>query len=160
MPKRISLTRGKFAVVDDDDFEKQNSKKWSAHYDSKIDRWYAIRSIWGKGTGKSERLVYMHREIAKTIKGFEPHHKNGDGLDNRKKNLVNLTRSQHMRIEYKTKLRADNKSGVNGVYWWPRDQNWKVAIRVDGKAKTVGYFDTLEQAANARRKAEKLYWGL
>lgn len=39
--------------------------------------------------------IYMHREIMKTPKGMECHHKNGNTFDNRKGNLVNLTKEEH-----------------------------------------------------------------
>jgi hypothetical protein len=56
--KEISLTQGKVALVDDEDYERVMTKKWSA---SKRPRtWYAV-------TGRPGRS--MHRFIMNALKG-------------------------------------------------------------------------------------------
>jgi surfactin synthase thioesterase subunit len=51
--KQIHLTQGKFALVDDEDFDWLNQWKW--HYD----KGYADRTVDGKH-------IYMHRAIMNT----------------------------------------------------------------------------------------------
>jgi len=44
---------------------------------------------------------YMHREIMKTPEDMECHHKNENTFDNRKENLENLTRQEHLKKHIK-----------------------------------------------------------
>ena len=58
--KLIELTRGKFAIVDDWNYEWLNQFKWRAHWGTHS-RWYAARSV-GLPNGK-QRTQLMHRLI-------------------------------------------------------------------------------------------------
>src|ERR1044072_9742408 len=95
----IPLTFGLGTVVDDADFEWLNSYSWFAHYCNGV--WYASRSETSAG---KYTLFYMHREILQARQGFETHHKNNDGLDNQRHNLVECTTLQNS--WGKRKLRA------------------------------------------------------
>lgn len=50
--------------------------------------------------------------------------------------------------------RRDNKSGIAGVHWHKGVGKWCVTIG----NKHVGYFPSLEEAAEARKKAEEKHW--
>ena len=78
-------------------------------------------------------------------------HINGKPWDNRACNLRLATRSQQL---CNTSTRSDNCSGHKGVHWDARKRKWKVQIQVQGKRSFVGYFDRIEDAIAARRKAE------
>lgn len=52
------------------------------------------------------------------------------------------------------KLRSTNTSGVTGVYWRKDKQKWAAEIIFRKKRYRLGYFETLEEAAAARKKAE------
>lgn len=85
MTKYISLTKGKKAIVDDDDYDKLNEYSWSAKKGKLT--YYARRGETDPKT-KKVKMVYMHH----AVKGTPPpgkvvDHKNGNGLDNRKSNL-------------------------------------------------------------------------
>jgi len=54
-------------------------------------------------------------------------------------------------------LGASNKSGIIGVYWGEDRGKWRAEISVDKKRIKLGSFATLEEAATARKEAEKLY---
>ena len=56
------------------------------------------------------------------------------------------------------RLRTNNTSGVKGVYRTSRGK-WQAAIHIDSKRKHLGTFDTIDEAADARKEAEKEYWG-
>lgn len=77
--KQIPLTQGKFAIVDDEDFERVNAFKWQYHCD-------------GYATSQKSK---MHRFILNAPKGMVVDHKNHDGLDNRKENIWICTNSQN-----------------------------------------------------------------
>lgn len=51
-------------------------------------------------------------------------------------------------------LQKNNKSGVRGVFWNKRRGKWTAAIKFKGKLHQLGCFETLEEAAEARRLAE------
>lgn len=57
-----------------------------------------------------------------------------------------------------TKNHETNKTGVRGVSWSKSKHKWRAAIYVQNKQKHLGYFDSIAQAENARRKAEETYW--
>lgn len=81
-------------------------------------------------------------------------HENGIREDNRLKNLSLGTQAQNNR---NAKRRNDNKSGVVGVIWFPKMSMWRAYINVSGSWKHIGYFDTREAAAIARKAAEAQY---
>lgn len=51
-----------------------------------------------------------------------------------------------------------NKSGYTGVSWDKQKKKWRADIKTNHKQKLIGRFDTLEAAAEARKKAELAYW--
>ena len=75
--KTIPLTRGKVALVDDQDYDALARHKWGAVWCKP--KWYAARHVGSiyKGT---RQTLYMHRVILNPGSGFEVDHKNGDGL--------------------------------------------------------------------------------
>jgi len=51
-----------------------------------------------------------------------------------------------------------NTSGVIGVSWIERDRRWYASISVQHKTKNLGTYLTKEEAIEARKKGEALYW--
>lgn len=49
-------------------------------------------------------------------------------------------------------------SGIVGISWYRRTQKYRVYIMTDNQEHHIGYFDTLDQAAIARKQAEQIYW--
>lgn len=89
--KEIPLTQGKFALVDDEDYEYLNQFKWHAKY--RNNNWYAYHAKWIDGKSKS---TSMHSMILK-INGKEKicDHIDHNGLNNQKNNLRLATYSQN-----------------------------------------------------------------
>jgi hypothetical protein len=89
----LILNKGFAALVDFEDYQKLKSRRWivkkSAH------NVYAVHKCTRHG---KQTLLRMHRLIAKTPQGYECHHINGNTLDNRKSNLINLTPQEHRDI--------------------------------------------------------------
>src|SRR5271169_6507345 len=85
--KIIPLTQGKVALVDDGDYDRLNHHRWyaSKHAGKNRPRWYATRMLSSKSGVR--KLLLMHREIAAVAGIPTVDHHDGDGLNNRRKNL-------------------------------------------------------------------------
>lgn len=145
--KWISLTRGHFAVVDDEDFNNLMRFRWHANCFS--GKWYAFRK-------HNYQKISMHRQIMSAPKGMDVDHINGNTLDNRKSNLRNCTHSQNMANRGVTK---QNKSGFKGVSFHKQHQKWHAKITVMRKKIHIGYFETPEDAASAYDAKAKEFFG-
>ncbi|MCK9461456.1 MAG: HNH endonuclease [Proteobacteria bacterium] len=131
--KKIKLTQGKYAIVDDKDFEYLNQFKWS------FSGRYAQRVSRGKH-------IYMHRLILDFPSGVDIDHINCDKLDNRKSNLRVCTRSQNNANLPKP---SHNTSGYKGVSWDKRACKWVARLNKDGKLRFSKHFDNKLDAAKA-----------
>ncbi|MCB1144852.1 MAG: hypothetical protein KDK54_21575 [Leptospiraceae bacterium] len=92
--KRIKLSRGKFATVDNDDYERLMNYKWYINENAEKTKLYAMRSrLKEEEKTFSGTKVYMHRFIMNVKdKAIAIKHKNGNTLDNRKDNLILIKR--------------------------------------------------------------------
>jgi len=81
-------------------------------------------------------------------------HINGDGTDNRWCNLRQVTHRENSKNQ---KLRSTNTSGVTGVYWDTKREKWCASITIKGKTVSLGRFDILSDAVDARSRAEIEY---
>jgi len=146
---RIALTRQKSALIDETDFNLVISfnKRWSCT---------CSHGVWYAQACKNYTTVHMHR----LIMGFpeeEIHHLNGDGLDNRRCNLILCSRSEHSRTKA-----WPNKSGFRGVCFEAgRRKGWVAHIRIPGEKKQtkIGRFETAEEAAHAYDEAARKFHG-
>lgn len=83
--KLISLTQGKFAKVDDDDYDYLMQWKWFAYKGYKT--YYSARSV-KVSENLSIRSNSMHRQIMNVFDSeTKVDHKNHNGLDNQRSNL-------------------------------------------------------------------------
>jgi len=76
-------------------------------------------------------------------------HINGDKSDNRLQNLRVVSSQQN---KCNRKIGKHNTSGVMGVIW--HRGKWNARIKVRGKLLSLGYYDKIEDAAAARKRAE------
>lgn len=60
---------------------------------------------------------------------------------------------------FNTNIMRTNTSGRTGVYWFKRVNKWVAAIFIDKKQRHLGYFDSFDEAVDARRKAELAVYG-
>lgn len=151
--KEIQLTKGKIAIVDDEDYEWLNEWKW--FYDS---YGYARRGQYNKKT-KNIKSIRMHRTIIDAKDGELVDHINRDRLDNRKSNLRICDWSLNSRNR---KISKNNTSGYRGVYFDDSSRvikKWKVIIRLNNKRIYIGRFKTKTEAAKAYNDAAVKYFG-
>jgi hypothetical protein len=94
--QKIKLSKGLFALVSPEDYERVSKFNWTASNESRGGRkWYAIRFEMREGKRIKIRL---HRFIMGLDKGDERvvDHLDGDGLDNRRCNLRVCTQRENM----------------------------------------------------------------
>jgi hypothetical protein len=144
MTKRIELTKGKFAIVDDEDFDFLSQWKW--WIDS---QGYAVRDEGGR---KNKRRILMHRFLNNTPDGYHTDHLNRKKLDNRRSNLMTRTCSQNI---LNSKLSKRNTSGFKGVEWYKN--RWVARIKIGYKNIYLGRFKNIADAIKARQEAELKY---
>lgn len=58
-----------------------------------------------------------------------------------------------------SKVQANNKTGVRGVYWNKKALNYQAVIYFKKKQYYLGSFDSITEAAKVRKKAEQRIWG-
>jgi hypothetical protein len=143
--KTIPLTKGYSAIVDDDDYERVAKHKWTAIVTGQnVKRVYAYRRTgWDNVNRRWMQAIYLHREIARPIDGFDVDHINHDTLDNRKENLRTATRSQNLA----NNRRLKGVTGFRGVT--PTGSGEKAPYKVQFRGKCVGYFFDSAEAAKA-----------
>ena len=144
--KTIPLTQGKFAIVDDEDYDGLSTFHWRATK-TKSGGYAARRG--------RDPVVYMHRQIMDAPKGMYVDHINHVQHDNRKVNLRVCTNSQNMQNGLKHK---NGSSRYKGVYWYKPSKKWRAMIRVHGKGIHIGYFiDEVNAAKAYDEKAMQLF---
>jgi hypothetical protein len=142
MVKEIPLTRGKVALVDDEDYRYLKHFNW--YYSGKYAR--------GGGYAK----VMMHRVIVDPPDGYYVDHVNGDKLDNRRSNLRMCTLEQN---SFNSKLQKNNTSGYKGVSWDKQKNKWRAKITHQGKTRHIGLYDNKHEAAIAYNEEAKELFG-
>lgn len=150
--KLIPLTQGKFAQIDDEDFEELNKHKWYAKKDKNT--FYATRN---KYVNEKQTLVYMHRIIINTHKGQLCDHIDGNGLNNQKTNLRIATKRENGRN--RIHANSNNKLKIKGIHWDKENKKFRAVIRTNNKPVYLGRFFCLEKAKRARQEAEPKHFG-
>jgi len=146
--KEILLTKGKVALVDDEDFERLAKFKWCADK-SKTGQFYARRTI---ATPKGQRGIFMQWLILNRLKGLFIDHINCVGLDNRKANLRLCTPAQNQYNQF----RGRGSSKYKGVSF--HNNGWQAQIKFKQAIYYLGRFKTEVEAAKAYgQKAIELF---
>ncbi len=130
--KQIPLTRGRFIIVDDEDYDRLSSVAWHLN----------------KGYARNDTLGYMHRVVLKQKPRQGTDHINGDKLDNRRENLRPAT-SQQNNLNRGKSIR--NKSGFKGVSWSRTSRKWLACVYINGKQTYLGLYQD-------KRAAHSVYW--
>ena len=133
---------GKFAIVDDEDYELVSQHRWLVDV-----RGYVNFNVLHK-------RVYLHRFILK-LKEFDGtmvDHKKGNKLDNRKSQLRKCTNSQN---QANTKSWGGKEQ--KGIYLFKN--RWVARIMVNGVRKFLGRFKNKEEALIVYKLESKKQFG-
>ena len=157
--KKLPLSQGLYALVDDEDYEALSKYKWSLSKGGRSKtKLYAIRSKRSDDPEHYPSSILLHRQLM----GFPASlvdHVDGDGLDNRRENLRLANHSENRCNRVSPGFGSTN---YRGVYLDKSrktgKRRWRVEIYKDGKKYRVGRFKTPEDAARAyNEKAKELH---
>lgn len=150
--KKILLSNGEFAIMDDEDFPVLNRFKWQYYHNDTKKRERVQTNFKGVFVDMGDFL--FDRNDSK-YRLFELTHVNNNGLDYRKENLHFMSRAERRQS---SRLRNDNSAGYKGVWIHKKTQKAFAEICKDGQRIRLGYFETPELAALAyNQKAREPY---
>lgn len=150
--------------VDDQYYDLVKGHTWHEVTDKSGRIFYARSSVWGEGRSKCgqrrRRPIMMHRIIMGAKSGEMVDHRDGDGLNNRRYNMRIAEPSGNSMN--RTRLSVRNTSGFTGVSWWEvkGKKMWAARITVRGQQIIIGSFLDRLEAAEARRAAEVMLFGV
>lgn len=146
--KKIPLTRGKFALVDSDDYEKVTQYTWRCTV-------YGYAVAYMGGGRKAPKYQPMHRFLLDAPRGVQVDHINGNPLDNRRSNIRLCTAAQNSQ---NTRKRKGTSSRFKGVYWHKAASKWMAYINVGGRRIYLGLYLSETAAALAYDEAAKKHF--
>lgn len=132
------------AIIDATDAEWAGQWAWAIDKDG-----YAVRFEWDDG---QTRAIMLHRELLglKQGDGIKGDHIDRNRLNNRRSNLRPAAKFGN--AQNVTGHRGST-SRYRGVSWEKHVGKWRAGIKLDGKARNLGYFATEEEAAEVARAA-------
>lgn len=155
--KTIPLTQGKYAIVDDEDYEYINKWKWHARKDKR--NFYAARGVVVDRKKHRVKLFFIHNEIMKPKDGMLVDHVDHDGLNNKRNNLRICTDIENRMNRRKCPTVKGKKcsSKYKGVCL--KGKKWFSYIGGKKKYKCIGLFDNEIDAAKAYDEFAKIMYG-
>jgi hypothetical protein len=135
---------GKFAIVDDEDFDRVDAHRWYFN-----PRGYVQRNMGGRVYDR-KRTQLLHRFILglESGDGKVADHRNHDTLDNRRSNLRVCTHAENQQ----NRRCGFGTSKYRGVHWDAARGKWFAHGRVNGQMKNLGrYADELDAARAAQQ---------
>ena len=140
----ISLTKGRFAIIDSADSPKVSGMSWQVTTNGGSNEYIKTTlRVEGKNVNR-----YLHRVITDAPRGMDVDHIDGNGFNNMRENLRLCTRGQNLANRNLDKVRGG--MGYLGVTWFKPRGKWKAAVGHNYKEHFVGYFDDPQEAAIAR----------
>lgn len=158
--KFIPITKGQFAIVDDEDYEWLNQWRWHASKQKGIDKWRAARTVFPNGKYGVRVTILMHRQITGAQHGQLVDHWDGNPLNNQRSNLRLCNHQQNTTNRGKN---SGNTSGYKGVYLLnkgrPKPWHARVGSKKEHGIVHGGYFATPEEAARKYDELAKQIYG-
>ena len=150
--KKIRLN-GKYkdhiCLIDDLDFDKVKNRVWHGQCRKKGETVYALDG----------HRNLMHQVLLGKKDGLTIDHINGNGLDNRRKNLRFCTQKQNSRNNKRRKnLFSSKYKGVYKKTYKSGKMSWVASITVDNKHIYLGTFENEEHAGYAYNLGAKKYF--
>lgn len=158
--RRIKLTKGYVALVDNEDYERvMAAGPWHAFVDQRQGKTVNVYAVHSERENGQSVTYRMHRFIMRVYSPLvDIDHKDHSGLNNQKYNLRRATGAQNCR---NVRLYSSNTSGYKGVSAHKtvtKPVQWKAQIRFNLKHIYLGLFPTAKQAALAYdTKARELF---
>ena len=156
--RTIRLSRGRYTLVDAEDYERLNRYRW--YWNPPKHRgagWgYAFRK--GRKKHGEPSTVMMHREIMGFSDGVCIDHINRNGLDNRKQNLRFADHQKNGFNRGKSRI-CLYTSRFKGVFRRTGAIKWTARIKFNGRHVELGTYREEEKAAAVYNFAARLFFG-
>lgn len=133
-----------FFTVSLSDFDIVKNYKWYAK-----DRGYIETKI-------NRKNVYLHRLITKCPADMVIDHIDGNPMNNTRSNLRICSGEQN---SLNKKVQKNNTSGIPGVSYSKSNNKWVSYIQMNNKRIHLGDYSDINDAIEARKKAEAKYYG-
>lgn len=151
----VPLSQGYEAIIDVEDVPLVDGANWNALVVGRTV--YAKRNT---GPRSAQKTLLLHRVITAAEDGLEVDHRDGNGLNNRRRgeagNLRLATHAQNQRNQLRPK---NNTSGFKGVSLHKQTGKWQAYIMLNHKKRSLGLHVTREQARDAYARAVGDYHG-
>lgn len=153
--KMLKLHNGMTTMLDNADFKRASRFHWTAV--KKKTGYYAMRMVELPKIGNKRRnkKIYLHRWLVGEPIGKDVHHKNRNPLDNRRRNLQILGKTEHRWLASKTKRRTSSK--FIGVSFFKSNQKYAAQLVRNGKRIFFGLFESPVTAHRMRQSALQQY---
>jgi hypothetical protein len=154
--KKIPLTQGYVAIVDDEDYEKVAQYKWQFHGDHDLP--YASTSIRNED-GNMQRIL-LHRFLTSPPRNMVVDHIDGNPLNNRRANLRICTQAENC-ANHNNKQRlyksghADSETGYRCIVFLHGKKMFRVRIG----NRHFGDFEAIRDAVQAYNDAATMLYG-
>ena len=144
----LTLTQNQVCLIDGNDMALVGEYQWYAHKSSRNKRNnYYVQCTLPTVDGKQKTLL-LHRVIMGiTDPKVQVDHVDMNSLNNCRLNLRVATHSENRcnQIAY-----SNSKTGIKDIYWHKRENKYRVQIKINGKQKQYGSFNTIQEAVVRR----------
>ncbi len=109
---------------------------------------------------KTKAHLKIHRLVAQAFLENPENKKCVDHIDRNRLNnhISNLRFATNSENGMNKSKHSNNISGIVGVCFCKTKNKWKAKIQQDGKSKHLGFFESKEEAIQARQNAEETYY--